>query len=832
MHLNKTNNDIKHKPKWLLKPLAIMLATALVGCQSLSTTSYSPSAANLPPATQAFLQYQQTYDAAAKQTLAQAMVRHLSQPRQSLTTYYYQVQTVDSKDSLNANADPLWLSILKMYRYDDSETPSDHAFRHTSDYIKIENDDELYLRYYDEMDGTKPSDDYNLTRTEAMAEDIQNMDERVYGLFRRYTGCITTTSSYMDNLIKDNPAITNRDEEVQKALAELSHCISVADGKAAKLSYRMVGYQISDTRTLRHCATNFQKHLNDALSPTRSIRRYEDGNYDSYDSAYGNYWMCSSEFSFAYQADPVVYMQNDTTKTMLELIKYGRLCAISHRSKLDDLAGNGQTYANNATAYEQVFYEYLGCLGQSAETVYHGESAIDILQTQTLPSTMEQADEYYELYKQIVDIKEKELYEEDEEDESVGFLGRLFERYAAMKKAEARRQADDDNQTVGIGGVYGAMADEFFSHLKKTPEQLVASNLYQYNHSRIELLSQHDPDKRYYQGVLSLTIDAPTTTQSLSVPLQMDFGRGQLVADLSAALPVGVMLMPKHTPPPEAFAGQLGVVRFSMPKAFEGVIPLTVVYDAINQGAITAINELNPTLFSAVDIGNDAYARQFGATSAVKLHFGSHQMGEFYALLSKQVIQRLSAYVDDNAELYNLTTGQFDDVAAELEHKKRSQTALTVKKAIERWALIDKGFQSSDVGGLLAIAEAILPINLYQVNYYYLDNQGNIVAQVINGQVDNHLDNSRMQMLGLVSYRKQDVSQSPLYQKLLPNDIQTLDGNEWLGQIRQERQWQKMAEEARCDYHDCNSIDEPIKGGETIQNNEADANEATFDNMN
>lgn len=801
--------------RFLLRASVVGVALGLSACQTLpnplaKTSAPSPLAHNQKiKASEMFVRYHSTQDATAQARLVSALASHLAKERVVVSDYYSQEVPSLIEGSLDAGADPLWVTIAKLRdKNHSSDDEKSNAYRQTDEYSDGEG---LYLRYYDEVAGTKPADDYDVDRLDGLAQ-AYRLNSPVQRLHKGYKRCVKRASYALDALVQKNPAISTSHASVQKVSNELSACLTDVDKKVEKeRAFGELGaYQTADVAYVRQCASSYQQDLLSALSPTRSQKRYEGAAYDTYESVYGHYAVCGVGYTMAYRSEPEWYLnQDEVTKTQLDLMSEVRQCALTTLSQKEQLLTNGD-YATNGQALETNFYQHFACLDGAIGKVYDGDepSASDILRTSVAPKSMADVESTYELLKDVVAEKEQETYgTEEESGEYKGFLSSMFDDYFKMKKAELAKKDKDEPKKpslLGIGGLYGAVASEFLTTLKRTPEQMTARNLYQYDNTHIQVLSHHNPSSHFAKGVLAMDFESPTASQSFKIPMQINFATGEALVDVSATLPLMMWaLPPEHVPSPSDFDGKVGVTAFKIPDELSGLVPTEVIYQALQKGLVQALAELNPNVFTAVDIHNDPFAREFGATTAIKTHFDAKQVGELVSLVSKQLVADLTAYVENNPSLYDdKAVINAPTVAEELKQKTRQVHAKKIKKLVEQWSLLDKGYMSADVGGILSVISGIAPINVYQSNYYYLNAKGELVGQVARSDIDNRVVGAKTESLALTryAYGAAALSKHALADSLEMSADKAFDGNQWLGEFAKAKKLKAEAELARESY--------------------------------
>ncbi|MGP5406416.1 hypothetical protein ACTXLW_02260 [Psychrobacter celer] len=390
----------------------------------------------------------------------------------------------------------------------------------------------------------------------------------------------------------------------------------------------------------------------------------------------------------------------------------------------------------------------------------------------------------------------------------------LLKSYEAMQAAKQQPVASDD-KPMPTTGVIGQM----LAMLHRTPEQIAATNAYQYQHLTFNSVSQFRPKQRQLRSVYSYDYVSPTLSSSIQIPLALDFNDSRITVDPSAIMPIVALASPENTPLPQEMASH--TVSFGLPKSITEQLPPTVLYDAALAAIQKSMAELAPEYFSAVDIRNDAFAKEVGASHAVKLYIGSKQGGELVGKILKYMTQSLQEHVDANPS-------QYPDGAM-------------LKAALAKAQLYHKGYQSADVGALLQLIEAIGPISFNQTNYYYLDRANQLLAKQQRLNVGSDLMGATTSVLNQVRYDKasfNDHALTPLLAESFgANAKPAIDGNAWLAKIRQQKDRLRSARYARYDYeyddenrYDVDNTDE--EGGVYDSGNSEDWNdndEALYD---
>lgn len=361
----------------------------------------------------------------------------------------------------------------------------------------------------------------------------------------------------------------------------------------------------------------------------------------------------------------------------------------------------------------------------------------------------------------------------------------LLQNYEAMQMAKQQPKTTSEEPTSSTG-----LIGNIFTMFHRTPEQIAASNAYQYKHLTFNSVSHYQPQKRQLQSVYSYDYLTPTIGSSIQIPLAFDFNNSKIKIDPSAIMPIVAIVNPENTPLPNQMVSH--TVSFGLPESITSQLPPAVLYDAAISAIQNSMAELAPEHFSAVDIGQDRFAKEVGASRAVKVYFGSQQSGEMIGKVLKYMTQSLQQYVDTHPEKY--------------------PDGAPLKAALDKAALYNKGYQSADVGALLQLIEAIGPITFNQINYYYLDSSDRLLAKQQRMNIGGDLLGSTTTVLNQVRYDKASFDKHALTPLLAEsfgaNAKPAIDGNAWMTAQRQQEDRLQAARYARYDYSDNRADDE------------------------
>ncbi|MGM8899140.1 MULTISPECIES: hypothetical protein [unclassified Psychrobacter] len=402
-------------------------------------------------------------------------------------------------------------------------------------------------------------------------------------------------------------------------------------------------------------------------------------------------------------------------------------------------------------------------------------------------------DEYgYDRYGESIDS-------DDDNEVSNGVLSKMAEfnpkelakSYEAVQKAKQQKEStNDESHPLSSKGMIG----QVLSMIHRTPEQIAASNAYQYQNLTFNSVSRYKPKQRQLQSVYSYEYITPTISSSVQIPLAFDFNNSRISVDPSAIMPIMALVNPEKTPLPNEMASH--TVSFGLPESITAQLPPSVLYDAAIDAVQNSMAELAPEYFSAVDIRNDTFAKEVGASRAVKVYFGSKQSGEMIGKTLKYMTQSLQDHVDANPQKY--------------------PDGAMLKAVLAKLQLYNKGYQSADVGALLQLIEAIAPISFNQVNYYYLDSSDHLLAKQQRTNIGSDLMGSTTTVLNQIRYDKSSFNNHTLTPVLAEsfdaNAKPAIDGNAWMVEQRQQKDRLQAARYVRYEYDDSSLSDDESSG--------------------
>lgn len=776
----------------LLKPCVLLVGAAmLAACQNTSTFSDS-NTANMA---QANLASSHAADARAlfsdqvsspivrnKAMLTEALAAHLSSERHTLGTYHYKAVSIGNPDGVDASADTLLASAIKTYEHKTNQDIQGYEpdyYRSSTDYIYADSDsmdDSLselpYLRYDDEQLGRTP--DSTVTRGEGLVfeGDYHTKRSLANSAISGFHSCIALASYEIDDLVRDEPNISISKQAVKGQLKAISDCQkvfnqSVEDEKLLSGS----GYISSDVAHFRGCALNFDKGVRQVLAPNRQTKSYDDDSYAYYNLVYMDYFVCNEVDNFNRALEPWDYL-NQTSEQDLKLIAARKECALTHQAGVQKLFARGKSYDKNKEEFADNYISYINCVDGSikdnTDKDYNPEPINELSEVSVRTSEQYSAVHGYGSY-------------DDYEPQSR--ISSWFDAYKSMKAAqqEGRKPRLPAGQMPNI---FGSVLGSMLNHMKVSPEQVLAQNLYRYNNTALTILSHHRPQQRQSKMLYSMDYYSPTAEQSIQLPVLLDFEHSKAKADVAALLPVIAMLTPKHAPLPNELPDQ--EITFTLPNDLHNQLPMTVIYDATQKGVLNAFNELDGDQFTAIDISDDKFAKDIGASRAIKVNFDAYGTGQFMGVIIKHIGKALKSYVDAHPEVY-----------------EQGDKGDNIKRAIDDLAIINDGYHTRDLGGLMKIIEGVLPVDFHQANYFYLNRQGKIVGMQVIGRFDDAMQQIRVETVGQVRYSNIPF-EHPLNDKFA-NSFSTageFDGTVWLSDISQEAKLKKQALEERLSYEE------------------------------
>lgn len=740
----------------MTKPSSKTLSLAMAGvllcaCQSTSSThSTTPT----PAHNITHIDKSLSPSKLAQHDLVTALRQHMNAERYAVSTYHYAVQPLVVSE-IDKDSDSAFTTFIKVMDYKDEARKTDddasEPYMTIGDYLG--DDGELgnlpYLRYDDEQNRLTPN---TITRAVGMSEEYQAMSDEIRMLAHELEShAILSTFVGMDGFVKDNGRFDQ--QAFKKHINDFDRSFQA---EANALLATAQGYQKQDIHQLQACATTFKQST---INTAKHIKTADDiTNY-----GYGLYSLITSVNACTHAVagrtqllHPYHYISNQTTKQELQQQVTLKECATHATAQNHALVQSGKDHIKHADEFNAVREEYTSC------HISLAESAMD-------------DDDCYESH-----------------DPYSGVFGSL-RAYREMKEQD-RKQGKTDTQSRDYG--LSSLLSGIFK-INQTPEQVTAQNLYQYQHLSVQGLSHHEPSAKRSQHLWSIDYDSPTATYSMQLPVRADHAKGELTADVSAVLPLVALISPKHAPLPKDVPD--GLMSFALPDELQKQIPTDVIYTAISDGIIAGMDGLNGEKFTPMDISQDAFAKEVGASRAIKVELGAKEMGKAYAIIAKHVGRDLHAYVDKHPEHYADKVSDHTDADG-----NPISTPNTIKSIIDNFTLLNSSYRTDDVGGLLGMVEGLLPFALNTTSYVYLDRQGNIIATQTLSSLDEHISGMTTQSLNQVRYDKMLFDKHALARQFKDAfaKMTTVDGVALIKQAKKENEQQYEALMARYGYDD------------------------------
>lgn len=774
--------------------VSVAMCGVLTGCQSTPSSTQATSQ-SLPYASLFNTQDNPSISANAQADLLNALSTHMSTDHVSTTQVRYRVQPYISENSIDKGSDGLFSTAMQVmaYRsakydasdydadYDGYSDAGDEPYRTEEDYLN--SDETMYLAYDDQDGDSRFSSSHKIMKTEGTAESYEARTQRIIDYSTAYDDCIVDYSIDLDDLVSADASITNQDKEFTTAKSNYNSCVSRVSSEYQEDLNAALGYQNLYAQTMQQCAQSFNSNIDDIFATNRTPANIV---YSDYDNIYGLYSTCYGQIYNKYSLEPNQYIVNGTEESALEYVSLKLDCAADLSSEQQALKNSGINFNNEPSAYLDIAAGYESCTADAYNSAYYNEYAADA------------TEDLYEVAAEVEETEADADYDYEEYDDyeystnpivqgmnRYGVNG-VLEDYKEMKKAQSEQPETNPMaelsgmSSYGLSGRIGSVLD--FFHL--TPEQVQAGNLYTYQGLQINAVSESIPSQKRYRSVFSYDFDVPTMTASVQVPYDLDFEQQALTIDPSAIMPLVALISPENTPLPDEM--EATTVRFELPEEIANSMPTDLLYDSFISGVTKGMSELNPEYFTAVDISDDDFADQIGASKAIKAYFGTKQSGELLGYVIKNMTADIKAYIDDNPDIY--------------------PDESYIKQKIDNWALYSQGYQSRDIGSLLQLVEVIAPISFDQVNYYYLDGSGRLIAKQTKMDLGSDLLGSEYSAVSQTFYDNSSFNNHSLNELFTEsfgsNAKPSIDGNAWLQEIKDKQARLAEARYVRYDYED------------------------------
>lgn len=751
------------------KTLSLLIASVLLSACQSTPTAYTEN--TVPPDT-VLLNQALLPSAAAQRDVLAALRQHMGRERHVVSTHHYAVKPL-AVSKIDEGADTAFTTVLKVVDYKDKAQRAERfGFMSLTDYLGAagEFDGMPYLRYGDEGDESKNME--TVTRGVGTSEAYQDVSRQIADLQLQFEEHVHEVS----HRLLSHEFSQGRGRFDHKAFElYMNKAHTDFQKQANELLSDAKGYHKQDIMALQTCATN---HHNALLTIVKNIKNSDDieahAEVLSLWTQYAS--TCSIMIGYRRTLEPYHYIHGGYSKQDLDGVLETNQCFIEFNAKMNELIKAGKDPIKDKDEFDEVSSAYQSCTD--------------------------------EVFQKIADN-----YDSTGSDVYAGKMG-FIRAYIDMKKEEAKTgKTQPPSYGYGMMSLFGRMFNS-----DRTPEQVIAQNLYQYQHLSVSSLSHHEPNAKRSQVLWSVDYNSPTATYSMQLPVRADFAQGELVADVSAALPLLALISPEHALLPKDIPD--GLMSFKLPDELRKQIPTYVIYEAIHQGVMQGMEGLNSEKFTPMDISQDAFAKEVGASRVIKIDFGTKEMGKVYATIAKHVGRDLNAYVDQHPERYLDKDVDTTDDMNDVPSKNK------IKSMIDNFTMINSSYRTDDVGGLMSAIEGILPFSLNATSYVYLNGQGEIIAVQTLSEMDEYVSGTTTQSLNQIRYDKGLFDKHALAGQF--NHIFTktakVDGVALFKEAREQSSFESEARYARYDYDYDYTHDEC--GCCTAEANEQDATEA------
>ncbi|MDO5768858.1 MAG: hypothetical protein Q4P13_05085 [Psychrobacter sp.] len=733
-------------------------------------------------------------DGQARLRLLKSINQHLTHNHVSVSQFNHHAAPYIKDGSVDALSDSLLRTLFNTFAkgldekgsseedgYDEEES-YEPAFRDEDEYLQ--DPKALYLNYSDELANRLPEVGYSITRQTGMSEDFVETTDRAIEYVDTIDDCLVDYSYELDELISDNPKLTANDAKIKPFKKAYGECLAQSQKSYVDTIKAATGYQRQYINNQLSCVKQYDNRLADLLNSSRTPKQVD---YDHYDSIYQSYDVCYMAVSQRYQMEPSYYTYMELSKKQLDYKNERVDCASKLSEQQQALAYKSITYRNNPKAYADLYYDFESCDADAYNHAYYptevNESGHDDSDYDSNDSDTDNHDASYTSH-YLDNVSDEGNGEEEEVAVAAGYQEEGYEDDSS--DAESDDEESNDDADISYSGVVHKLLNWF----KRTPEQITAANLYNYQYLTFNSISQYEADNKRISSVYSYDFASPTMLSSMQLPIALDFNQAQITIDPSAIMPIVAVINPEHAPIPSEMSSP--TVTFDMPEMMTSQLPPAVVYDVFIDSIQKSMTELDSSYFTAQDIRDDSFARQVGAARAVKVSFGSKQTGEFVGALIKHMGESLKTYVD--------------------EHPEQIPEGSALKASIEKWQASNEHYQTKDAGSILQLIEAIGPISFNKINYYYLDANDRLIAKQVRTMVGGNLTGAKSTFLAQTRYDLASFNQHPLAPLFLESFGRgaqpPMDGNVWVEQIQNRRAKLDQARYARYDYERENDIKE------------------------
>lgn len=349
-------------------------------------------------------------------------------------------------------------------------------------------------------------------------------------------------------------------------------------------------------------------------------------------------------------------------------------------------------------------------------------------------------------------------------------LTKAIEKLKEIDKNNKKVLPMDDSDAIMGGKIDRQDIGKMLVNMRLTPEQIELINKVYLEPQQISYRGTYDKAKGQFSIVAEEQHETTYSQAYKRIPMLIDMNELSVVFEPDVALPFVSLIFDKKIPD---LAGKS--VKFTLPENLRQNIPLALLKDSVFRALGQAYGDLNPEKFS--EILPDDYAKSIHASRVIKIHLSTHDIGFILGRGLKYFVKDVEEIAKNNPQY--------------IENNEN------FKLSLEFLQSLNKVYRADDLAKLSQLFETIVPLSYNSFNYYYFDNQQNLIAYRKINDYQSSLFNAKAQSITTNQFNYQTLGNHRYYQ---PTADDIIDGNALLKQYNDNKQRLNEAKDARFAY--------------------------------
>lgn len=346
------------------------------------------------------------------------------------------------------------------------------------------------------------------------------------------------------------------------------------------------------------------------------------------------------------------------------------------------------------------------------------------------------------------------------------------------KMIEKLKEIDENNQkifpntgeTPSFSKLNKSDIGKMLVNMRLTAEQIELINHAYLKPQQIRYHGSYDKSLGQFSTVVEEIKETPYSHAYKRIPMLLDFNEMSVIFEPDVALPLLGLLFDKELPDLNGKS-----IKFTLPDNLRQNIPLSMIKNSVFKALGQAYGDLNPEKFS--EVIPDDYAKSIHASRVIKINLSTHDIGF--------IIGRSLKYFAK--DLQNISE----------KHPEFIKNNEDFKLTLEFLQSLNKIYRADDLAKLSQLMEIIMPLSYNSFNYYYFDNQNNLIGYRKMSDYQSSLFNAKAQSITTNQFNYKTLEKHRYYQ---PKSDEVIDGNALFKNYTDHKKRENEARDARFGY--------------------------------